>query len=180
MQHLVVLSFFLLIIGLIVTMVKLPGGLTRTFSQRVANNKIAEILYALLFIIALPLLYLFLATWFVPVKHVTNIFLWFAAIAVMFQIACTFVPERGGNMTLVHRALTGVSGIALPPMVYIIAITNSLAIEIRLIAWVILGLMAGLLGIALVNQKGFKYALLLQVGYYVLFFAIILLATYVQ
>ncbi|MGB4762146.1 MAG: hypothetical protein WBP12_02180 [Candidatus Saccharimonas sp.] len=179
MQHLVLLSFFLLIVGLVVTAVKLPGGLSKTFSQRVANNKTAEILYALLFITVLPILYLFFTTWFVPVKHVTDLFLWFAAIAVIFQIVCTFVPERGGGMTIVHRVLTGVSGVTLLPMVYIVAITNTLTFEIRLIAWVILGLMVGLFGLALVNQKGFKYALLLQVGYYALFFAIILLATYV-
>lgn len=178
MQHLALLSFIVLIIGLLVTAVKLPGGLSKTFSQRVANNKITEILYSLLFVAVLPGLYMFFAGWFVPVTNVSQTFLLFAAVAVFFQIICTWVPERGGKMTFIHRILTGLSGISLLPMVLIIATTNSMIYELRFVAWISLVLMIGLLAIALVNQKGFRYALLLQVGYYTLFFAVILLVTY--
>lgn len=180
MQHLGLLSFLLLVVGLLITALKLPGGLSKTFSQRVANSKIAEVLYSLLFIVTLPLLYLFFADWFVPSLGMTWHFLFFAAIAVIFQIVCTWVPERGGTMTTVHRTLTGISGIALLPMVFIIATTQSTSAYLMIISWIALIGMLTLLAVALLHQKGFKYALLLQVGYYALFFAVILLVTYTQ
>ena len=178
MQHLGLVSVLVLIIGLTITVVKRPAGLDVTFSQRVANNKLAEVLYSLLFIISLPILFLFFATWFVPVNGVSQAFLLFAAISAIFQIACTWVPERGGRMTVIHRLLTGISGIALLPMVLLIATTSSISAELRYIAWVVLTTMIILLTIALINQKGFKYALLLQVSYYAVFFALVLLVTY--
>ncbi|MEO5499362.1 MAG: hypothetical protein ABIR46_02600 [Candidatus Saccharimonadales bacterium] len=180
MQHLALISFILLTAGLVFTALKLPGGLGKTFSQRVANNKNAEILYSLLFVATLPLLYLFFAIWFVPTKDVSQFFLLFAATSVVFQILCTLVPERGGTMAIIHRVLTGISVIALLPMVFIISTSHNITLGLRLFAWVALGLMFVLLAIALANQKGFRYALLLQVGYYALFFAVVLMVTYIQ
>lgn len=180
MQHLGLLSFIILIIGLGAVAVKLPGGLSKTFSQRVANNKITEALYSLLFIVTLPLLYLFFVAWFVPSLGMPQYFLFFAAVSVIFQVLCTWIPERGGRMTTIHRVLTGISGIALLPMVFIIATAQSISASLMVISWGALIGMLVLLIVALFNQKGFEYALLLQIGYYVLFFAIILLATYVQ
>lgn len=180
MQHLGLLSFILLVAGLGVIAVKLPGGLSKTFSQRVANNKVIELLYSLLFLVALPILYLFFAVWFVLSLNVPQYFLVFAAIAVIFQILCTWIPERGGRITTIHRILTSISGIALLPMIFMIATTQSILASLMIISWIALIGMLVLLTIALLNQRGFRYALLLQVGYYALFFAVILLATYVQ
>lgn len=178
MQHLVLVSLALLVIGLTYTALKLPGRLSQTFSQRVANNTIAEILYSVLFLCALPLLYLFFADWFVPTNHISQMFLIFAAVAVVFQIGCTWVPERGGRMTVIHRTLTGISGIALLPAVLVITTARSISVGLRYAIWGVLALMIILLIVALANQKGFRYALLLQVGYYALFFATILVVTY--
>lgn len=180
MQHLGLLSFIMLAIGLGLTALKLPGGFGNTFSQRVANNRVAEILYSVLFILTLPLLYLFFAAWFVPSLNIPQYFLFFAAIAVIFQILCTWVPERGGKMTIYHRLLTGISGIALLPMVFIVATVEDISMGIKVITLTALIGMVFLLAIALLNQKEFKYALLLQVGYYLLFFAVVLLVTYIQ
>lgn len=180
MQHLALLTFVLLAAGLLFTALKLPGGLSKTFSQHVAGNKTAEILYSLLFIVTLPLLFLFFAFWFVPEKQLPQVFLIFAVIAIVFQILCTWVPERGGSMTTIHRVLTGISGIALLPMVLLIAQLSGLTDGLRFIAWFVLVCMVALLVTALGNQKGFKYALLLQAGYYALFFAVVLLVTYIH
>ena len=178
MQHLLLLSLALLIGGLAGVAFTLPGGLSTTFSQRVAHHKTGEILYSLLFMSALSILYIFLSSWFVPHNNIPRVFLVFAAVAVSFQIACTWVPERGGWMTVVHRCLTGISGLALLPAMWVLATTQGLAAGLRYALWCGLLLMVGLLIIALANQKGFKYALLLQVGYYALFFTALLLVTY--
>ena len=134
--------------------------------------------YSLLFIITLPLLYLFFTHWFVPAYDIADIFMWLALVASTFQVACTWVPERGGTMTTVHRILTGISGIALLPTLSIIASTRTVALELRYLAWFGVAFMSGLLIIALAHQKGYRYALLLQIGYYTVFFAIVLLVTY--
>lgn len=180
MQHLALISTIVLAAGLVLTAAMLPGGLRATFSQRVANNKTAEVLYALLFLIALPALYIFIVDWFVPTLNLSSVFIVFAAIAVIFQIACTFVPERGGKMTTVHRVLTGISGLALLPMVALIALSDSIGMPLILTSWVALVCMLVLLTIALMHQNGFKYALMLQVGYYASFFAVLLMTTYLS
>jgi len=178
MQHLGLLSFTMLALGLIFTALKLPGGLDKTFSQRVANNRVAEILYSLLFIVALTLLYVFFAEWFVPSFNIPRYILIFAAVAIISQILCTWVPERGGTMTLVHRLLTGISGVSLLPMMFIVANAEGMCTGLRILAWIAFVGMILLFVTALLNQKGFKYALLLQVGYYAVFFVVILSVTY--
>lgn len=180
MQHLGLLSFVVLVVGLGITAVKQPGGFSKTFSQRVANDGLAEILYSLLFMVTLPILYVFFAAWFVPSLHMPQHFLFFTAIAVIFQILCTWIPERGGKMTIIHRVLTGISGIALLPMVFMIATVGSIATNITVVVWSALIGMVVLLTVALLNQKGFKYALLLQIGYYLLFFTAVLSVTYIR
>lgn len=149
-----------------------------TFSQHAVASRWSKIYYSLLFIILLPILFLFFALWLVPAKGLPNAFLWIAAISVLFQIACTWVPEEGGRKTVVHRLLTSISGIALLPLVAIIATSSMLLAAVRDVAWVALLAMMALLIIALGNQTGFRYALLLQIGYYAAFFAVILLVTY--
>ncbi len=178
MQHIGLFSFILLLLGLTFTAIKLPGGLGKTFSQRVAGNRAAEALYSLLFIVALPLLYVFFALWFVPTYSLPGIFLVFAAVSVLFQVVCTWVPERGGTMTIIHRILTGISGVALLPMMAIIASTQTIPTGLRCVAGTAFAAMLVFLSIALVKQKGFRYALLLQIGYYALFFGVVLSITY--
>ena len=178
MQHLIILVLLLLIAGLTITVTKWKGGLHMTFSQHAATSRQSKIFYALLFLVTLPILMLFFATWFVPVKHLPGAFLWFAAIAVIFQIVCTWFPEEGGRKTVIHRILTGISGVAMLPLVTLIATSPHLATLLKDIAWVSLFAMLLLLFIALNNQKGYRYALLLQVGYYAIFFIVILTTTY--
>lgn len=178
MQHLGLLTILLLIIGLAFTITKWKGGIHMTFSQHAVKNRWAKIFYFLLFLVTLPLLMLFFVVWLVPTKNLPNIFLFFAAIATIFQIVCTWFPEEGGRKTTIHRLLTAISGIALLPLMVIIATATNLSMFIRGATWIGLLLMLALLSIALRNQKGYRYALLLQVGYYTIFFIIILMVTY--
>lgn len=157
---------------------KWPGGLDVTFSQRVAVSRGAKIFYSLLFLLTLPLLLWFFIAWFVPELKLNNAFVWFASIAILFQIACTWFPEEGGVKTIIHRVLTGISGVALLPLVIIIGLSPHPSSVAKNVAWVSLCCMSFLLAIALANQKRYRWALLLQLGYYSLFFVTILTATY--
>ena len=149
-----------------------------TFSQHAATNRASKLFYSLLFITTLPILYLFFSAWFVPAKHLLSAFLWFAGISVLFQILCTLVPEEGGTKTTIHRILTGVSGVALLPLMLIMATSAHISVAGHITAWAMLCVMVFLLGIALRNQKGYHYALLLQISYYAAFFITILVSTY--
>jgi hypothetical protein len=178
MQHLALLTVLLLIIGLTFTVTKWRGGLHLTFSQHAATNRSSKIFYSLLFITTLPILMLFFMNWLVPTKNLPNEFLWYAAVAILFQIACTLIPEEGGRKTVIHRILTSISGVALLPLMLIIATAPNLSTTIHNTTWIGLLLMIVLLGIALRNQRGYRFALLLQVGYYTIFFIVILMVTY--
>lgn len=178
MQHLGLLTFLLLIAGLTFTVTKWRGGLHMTFSQHVAKKRSSKVFYSMLFMTTLPLLMVFFAAWLVPTKNLPIEFLLFATIAVVFQIICTWFPEVGGTKTVIHRILTAISGISLLPLIYIIATAASISMTIRNASWIGLLLMSTLLIIALRNQKGHRYSLLLQIGYYTIFFIVILMATY--
>lgn len=178
MQHLLLIDIVLLIAGLAFVLVKWPGGKHMTFSQHVAVSRASQVYYSLLFLVTLPLLLWFFVGWLVPEKGLPVSFTWFAVIAVLFQILCTFVPETGGRRTTMHRLLTGISGVAMLPLVVIIAMAADLSTSVHLVAWLGLTIMASLLGIALANQKGFPWALWLQIGYYAVFFVVMLSATY--
>ncbi len=149
-----------------------------TFSQHVVATRWSKIFYALLFLVTLPLLVWFIAAWLVPNKHLPEAFLWFTYVAVIFQILCTWFPEEGGWKTTLHRMLTGISGVAMLPLVVILAMSTNLSLFVRVVAWAAVGFMITLLTVALRNQKGYKWALPLQIGYYSAFFLVIVLATY--
>lgn len=178
MQHLLLLIIALLVLGLTYTVIQWPGGLHMTFSQHAARSRWSVVYYAFLFLITLPMLAWFVSAWLVPQKQLPEMFVWFTYVAVLFQIVCTWFPELGGWRTTTHRILTGISGFALLPLVIMLATTAGLSIFVRFSAWVALAVMTSLLVTALSNQKGYKWALLLQVAYYAMFFAVLLLAVY--
>jgi hypothetical protein len=179
MQHLILLVITLLVIGLAYVPLRWPGGLHMTFSQHVAAQRRSIIYYILLFLVTLPLLLWFFVDWLVPERSLPGAFVWFATIAVAFQIACTFVPETGGIRTTIHRLLTGISGFAMLPLVVMLVVGRQLSAFTQIMAGLTLAWMLVMLSIALMHQKGHDKALLLQVGYYAGFFVAILTATYV-
>jgi len=179
MQHVALAVVLALIIGLTYTATHWPGGLHMTFSQHAAMNRWSKVFYSLLFTVTLPVFLWFIASWLVPEKHLPDAFVWFADIAVIFQIACTWVPEVGGTRTVIHRTLTGISCVAMLPLVVMLATSSNLPISARITAWIALVIMAVLLLLlVLKNQIGQRWALLLQVGYYAAFFGAILVTTY--
>jgi len=180
MQHLILLIILLLVAGLAYVPRRWPGGLHMTFSQHVARHHWSIVYYIVLFLASLPLLLWFFVAWFVPERGLPDAFIWFAAVAVVFQVACTFVPETGGIKTTIHRILTGISGITMLPLMLLLVTDWHLSTLSRVVAAAALVGMLILLSIALTHQKGYHKALLLQVGYYTGFFVAILTVTYIS
>lgn len=180
MRYLLIAIIITLIFGLAFTAIKWPGGLHRTFSQHAVATRWSKIFYALLFLVTLPMLAWFVGAWLIPQKRLPDAFLWLTYIAALFQILCTWFPEVGGWRTIVHRMLAGVSAIAVLSLVVVIASSASLPILVRLVAWIGLSFMMLILAIALSHQNGYKWALLMQVGYYTVFFGVLLSVTYMS
>lgn len=177
-QHAGLVSFLILICGLLFTVVRWKGGLHMTFSQHVARSRWSIIYYSALFAVTLPILYVFFIEWFVPTFRLPEWFVFFVTVSVAAQFLCTLFPEVGGWKTVAHRIFTGVSGIALLPLVLMIAMSSQVTQAGTVLAGISLVAMVALLTIALRNQSGYRYALLLQVGYYALFFLVVLFVTY--
>ncbi len=178
MQHLIVITIIALILGLIFTATKWRGGLHMTFSQHAATNRWSKIFYASLFLTTLPVFLCFIVFWLMPQKQLPEIFFWFAFIAVIFQVLCTLFPEENDWKTKLHRALAGISGVAMLPLVWILAMSLGVSSFARTIAWIALGCMLAILVLMLFRKATKQWALLLQISYYSAFFLAILAATY--
>ena len=176
-KYLGLVSFFILVAGLLFTVLRWKGGLHMTFSQHVARARSSTIYYSVLFAVSLPLLYLFFANWFVPEFKLTGWFTVLVAISVVAQFLCTLVPEVGGWKTTVHRLLTGVSVAMLLPIMYVLAGAPTIPSSGKYLAALCLAGMVGILGFAIFH-KNHKFTLLLQAGYYLLFFLPVLYVAY--
>lgn len=171
-------SFLILVCGLLFTVVRWRGGLHMTFSQHVARSRSSIIYYSLLFAVALPLLYLFFTHWFVLEFKLPSWFSVFVTISVVMQFLCTLIPEVGGWKTLVHRVLASISGVTLLPLMIMLIIMPDIPSSAMIFVGISFVGMMILLAMAFVHQKGYKYSLLLQIGYYALFFASVFLIAY--
>lgn len=178
-REILLVALVILIAGLWLVIVRYKGGLEQTFSQRVAQDRFGITFYIVLFGTICPLLFFFFWKWFGPQFRLPESFLWIIGGALLFQFLCTLLPERDGKLAVFHRVLTGISGMLLLPAVALLVGSPILLSWQRIMSVVVIIIMVALLFVALVSQKsGSKYALLLQIGYYALFFATILAVSY--
>jgi hypothetical protein len=148
-----------------------------TFSEHAAQTRASKLYYVLLFSVTLPLLYLFFVQWFIPVHELGTAFALCIIVSLASQYVCTYFPDDGSATTPVHRVLTGISGVALLPLLVIIAFSAATSVLMAISLTATLAMLC-LLVFALKHQAGYKHAMLLQIGYYALFFSVILLMTY--
>ena len=177
-KYLGLISFIVIVSGLFFTVWRWPGGLHMTFSQHVARSRSSAIYYSLFFALSLPLLCTFLVSWFAPAFQLSDWYGFLVIVSSIFQFLCTLVPEVSGWKVRVHRILAGISGILLLPATALIIASPVITRTDKILTGVCLAGMVMLLAIALKNQKSYPYALLLQAGYYFLFFVPILFITY--
>lgn len=172
------LSVLLLLAGLSFVVLKWPQGKHRTFSQHVAQHKSATIYYFFLFAVTLPLLCLFFVRWFTPTFSLSTwVNVWVIS-SVVFQIACTLVPETTGWRVKVHQALAGVSALLLVPVMDILARSPNIEAVGRILAC--LSLLSMLSIITYTVQGKHARLLVLQSLYFAAFFVPILYISYVS
>lgn len=180
-QQLLLIALVILIFGLSTVVLRYRTGLGSTFSQRVARDNLGIVFYCLLFLVVSPILFTFFDKWFVPYYDAPSIFLWCIGLSLLAQVACTLFPELPSRNRFVeaHRYLAGISGLLLLPALFsLLTVTNMSALKFVAVALCVLLMIAIILG-SMHRRIRMQYALLLQIGYYALFFAAILTLTYV-
>lgn len=90
------LSFCLLLFGLVFVILRWPQSKHLSLSHYVAQKKLSIIYYSLLFWFALPILITFFIIWFSPMFALPPAFNLLILTASVTQIACTLIPEIGG------------------------------------------------------------------------------------
>lgn len=185
MEHLLSLSIVLLVIGLSFLVYRWPQGHSKTFSQHAAAQRATIYYYIALFVIITPLLVLFFYGYFIPTYHLSLFFSLAIFLGLAGQLVAVFIPEVGGWKSRLHRQAAGWSafGLFLAVASIIYELSLSLPLLIFGIVTMIVMLSCSMLTLrAALARKLFehRYFLWLQIIYYALFFATIVLVTHVQ
>ncbi|QQS19765.1 hypothetical protein IPL85_05880 [Candidatus Saccharibacteria bacterium] len=157
---------------------KWPQGINKTFSQHAAAQNATIFYYIVLFLLALPILYLFFYKYFVPHYQLSNVVLYLVASSTLAQIACTFVPETGGVKTLIHQLFARVSGALLIAVIVCSIVASTISSFDKIIMGACLAIMLLILGLVIVWKRSPLPQLLLQAAYYGVFFGAIIFATF--
>jgi hypothetical protein len=177
MESYLLYSLTFMVIGLLGLLVWKGFAPDRTFSQKAATSTLSIWYYIVLFAVALVPLYLFFADYFIPLLGLSSVFHAGMFVSLLCQFVCTLLPERGSTV-LAHRIVTGISGILLLPLLAMVGLSQTITQTENIVTFACVTVMSALLVVGLMSQKGHRYALLLQVSYYVLFFVPIILITY--
>ncbi len=177
-KHFILVALALLIPGLAFIPWRWPHGIDKTFSQHVADKVSSIVYYAALFVVTLPLVYLFLANYLVSALALPTSILTFVAISCLAQIGCTFVPETGGMKTKVHVTLAGISALLLPVILLIIMREGVISAADKVVTAACVFVMTLILASLALRTKVRLPALVLQAVYFALFFAALLVVSY--
>lgn len=177
-RYLILVALAILVPGLTFVALHWPHGIYKTFSQHVAPKKISIHYYFALFALVLPILFLFFKSYLVPELHLSTIVLTLIALSSVAQLGCTLVPETGGTKTIIHQIFAGISALLLIAVLLFIVKSSNISTFDRSIVIACVALMVMIVGFVAFWKKTILPALLLQVGYFSLFFIAILFATY--
>ena len=166
------LLFFLpilcLIAGLAYLVRKWPdGGMQVTFSHHAASTAQATRYYVILFLTCLPPIVVWYVVWLAPHLGLPVVASATMVIAAAAQIVAAYVPEREPRIA-VHRGITAMSVAAILMTLLLIWLTtrNGFVLAISLVMLLIVGY-AGVL------RDRARYPLVLQAGFYTLFFMVL-------
>lgn len=175
-KYLGIISIGILFTGLLFLIKKWPKNIHYTFSQHAATNKASTLYYICLFTVTLPILAIFLFAWLVPTFNISALFVVLISLSLIFQYACTFVPEVGTNLKN-HQLLAGISGLLLLPGLVVLLYASGVDSIDKIITVASMVIMTGIV-IRAASHKT-KYALILQSGYFIAFFAPIIAIAYI-
>ncbi len=163
MQLILLVCIIILGVGLAGVLRLWPRGKKFSFSQHVAQNRIAIVYYFILFSIVETLLTVYLVAWFAPTFLIHQLFIYFFIVSAVSQVACTIFPERG-RWVVLHRWLAGMSGLFLIPALVVLLWANIslLAKSITLICLLVMCVCI----VILVRDQKRRVPYALQIVYY--------------
>lgn len=178
MHYLGVISIVIIWLGLLYLINKWPGKPSMSFSLHATQTKGAQIYYFLLFLVSLPLFYIFIVGWYVPSLHLNSWFVVLTTIGVIGQLIAATVPAVPGRKTAIHNI--GAYGMAATfiPLSLIVAMAGDVHMYARVVAALAVLYMICTLGAALVLPRLRAHYIYFQAGYIAAFHAVILTSAY--
>jgi len=172
-------AMILLWSGLIFLLHKWPGKKSMSLSLHAAQTKSSQVYYFFLFVIVLPLLYLFLVTWYVPTVGLSGIFTFLATIAFLGQLTAVIFPAVPGWRIRVHNYGAFLMTLLMLPISLLIAFGQvSKLIQVLTVVGVCYLIGATILYVAV--KRTHAYTLYFQIAHIAVFFGIILLSAYIR
>jgi hypothetical protein len=89
--------------GLLFMIHKWRGDKSMSYSGHAARYTTAKIYYFVLFIITLPIFYIFVDKWFVPELGLSKYFLYLTVLAIIGQLISVSVPSIKGRKETIHN-----------------------------------------------------------------------------
>lgn len=180
MQSLGIISILLLSIGIICMFLKWPGDKSKTLSQNAARSKSSSIYYFCIFVVFLALFSTFIVGWFIPYMHLSFVFTTIFIVGVLGQLIAVALPETQGLQKTIHVIAAGLMSLMALLITIILAINTGTSNFSRIVCGVVVILMLASWFLVIFYKKIYKHALWLQLLYFIGFFTVIMLTTYVS
>lgn len=119
------ISVVSLIAGLSAMALLRPLGWHQTFSRHAAQSSQLTYYYALLFMVTFVPMAIVWQFHIIPVYSLPTAFSVLIWLATFTQIACTFIPDTGGQHSILHLILAGTSAASLALLVTLLIVTIS-------------------------------------------------------
>lgn len=178
MKFLGLISIVLIWGGLLFLLYKWPGKPSMSFSLHAAQTKAAQIYYCFLFLVSLPLFYIFIVGWYVPTFQLNGWFITLTTVGVIGQLIAVAVPALPGRKTTIHNIAAYTMAATFIPLTLLVATTESFTEYARVIAIAAALYMLGtLISYMYVKHLREKY-LYFQAGYIAAFHVVIVVSAY--
>jgi len=134
--------------------------------------------YFILFASTMPLFYLFMTRWFVPVFHLPAIFVRIYTVGIILQMIAVTIPETKGTKVLIHRNSAFMMSLLLMPLLTIVLMSSYISVAARATSAVALVIQIVIAVITIPKNGYHKNILFLQAAYIAVFHIAILTAVY--
>lgn len=165
--------------GLIFLLYKWKGNRSLSFSLHAAQTRAGQIYYFFLFVITLPLFYLFVIRWYVPALHLPTLFTVIATIGILGQVIAVLVPAVGGRKEQIHNFGAYLMAFTLIPSSWLVFRAHiPVGLKILTLAAITYMVVATFLFLFVARARAFY--LYFQAAYVLAFHAVILTTTYLS
>lgn len=174
-----IISISITWIGLLFLLYKWRGNKSMSFSLHAAQTRGGQVYYFLLFIITLPMFYLFVSNWYVQELKLPSTFTLLVAIGILGQIAAVIIPSVGGRKERIHNFGAYLMSATLIPLSAMVAIAD-IPIGVKVFAGLGTAYMITVSILFITTKRLRSNYLYFQAAYVIAFHSIILASTYIR